>query len=186
MLAGDAPAVPKVTNGVVESIRILTVARNSAVKARSIAMSQLQDILVTAPAQLREQISVPGTRRKAALCRNFRPDLSRLSDPVQAAKLTLKSLAQRIEQLDAEVSAIDAHLEELVSVTAPTLVSRVGIGTGHAAQFLITAGRNIDRLRSEASFARLCGAAPIPVSSGAVTGCGYIAVATAKPTEPCI
>jgi hypothetical protein len=109
VIAGDAIATPKTTTGVLESIRMLTVARNSAVKARSIAMSQLQDILVTAPAALREQITVPGTRRKAALCRKFRPDMNRLSDPVQAAKLTLKSLAQRIEQLDAEVSAIDAR-----------------------------------------------------------------------------
>jgi transposase len=159
-------AIPKMTSGAVESIRMLTVARNSAVKARPTAMSQLQDILVTAPAQLREQITVSGTRRKAALCRKFRPDLSRLCNPVQAAKLTLKSLAQRIEQLDAEVSAIDAQLDELVAAAAPSLVSRVGIGTGHAAQFLITAGQNITRLRSEASFARLCGVAPIPVSSG--------------------
>jgi transposase len=166
VIAGDAIATPKTTTGAVESIRMLTVARNSAVKARSIAMSQLQDILVTAPAQLREQITVPGTRRKAALCRKLRPDVNRLSDPVQAAKLTLKSLAQRIEQLDAEVSAIDAQLDELVAAAAPRLVSRVGISTGHAAQFLITAGENIDRLGSEASFARLCGVAPIPASSG--------------------
>jgi transposase len=166
VVAGEAVATPKTTTGAVESIRMLTVARNSAVKARSIAMSQLQDILVTAPAALREQVTVPGTRRKAALCRNFRPDLSRLDDPVQAAKLTLKSLAKRIEQLDAEVSAIDARLDELVAAAAPTLVSRVGISTGHGAQFLITAGENIDRLRSEASFARLCGVAPIPASSG--------------------
>jgi hypothetical protein len=35
-----------------------------------------------------------------------------------------------------------------------------------AGQLLVMSGDNRDRLRSEASFARLCGAAPIPVSSG--------------------
>jgi transposase len=35
-----------------------------------------------------------------------------------------------------------------------------------AGQLLVTAGDNPERLRSEATFARLCGAAPIPVSSG--------------------
>ena len=35
-----------------------------------------------------------------------------------------------------------------------------------AGQLLVTTGDNRDRLRAEASFARLCGAAPIPVSSG--------------------
>ncbi len=68
--------------------------------------------------------------------------------------------------LDEEVSTLDSQMQLLVSATAPTLVSRLGIGTGHAAQFLVTAGQNVDRLRSEAAFARLCGAAPIPVSSG--------------------
>ena len=41
-----------------------------------------------------------------------------------------------------------------------------GVRVETAGQLLVTAGDNPDRLRSEASFARLCGAAPIPVSSG--------------------
>ncbi|WP_235916737.1 IS110 family transposase [Antrihabitans cavernicola] len=166
VLAGDAIASPKTSSGAVESIRMLTVARNSAVKARSVALVQLQSVLVTAPASLREQITVTGIRRQAAVCGKFRPDIARLSDPVQAAKLTLKTLAQRITELDTEIAALDSHLETLVADVAPTLVSRTGIGAGHAAQFLITAGQNVQRLHSEAAFARLCGAAPIPVSSG--------------------
>jgi len=35
-----------------------------------------------------------------------------------------------------------------------------------AGQLLVTAGDNSGRLRSERSFARLCGVAPVPVSSG--------------------
>jgi transposase len=42
----------------------------------------------------------------------------------------------------------------------------LGISTGHAGQLLITAGQNIERLRSEAAFAALCGASPIPIASG--------------------
>lgn len=78
----------------------------------------------------------------------------------------LRSLAKRIHALDDEITALDAQLEKLVATTAPTLVSRLGIGTGHGAQLLITAGQNIDRLGSDAAFARLCGVAPIPVASG--------------------
>ena len=37
-----------------------------------------------------------------------------------------------------------------------------------AAALLVTAGDNPDRLRSEPSWARLCGVAPIPASSGKV------------------
>jgi hypothetical protein len=58
------------------------------------------------------------------------------------------------------IGRIDTHKE-----SAPTLLTRMGIGTQHAAQLLITAGENIDRLKNEAVFARLCGVAPIPVSS---------------------
>jgi transposase len=41
-----------------------------------------------------------------------------------------------------------------------------GIGPVLGAQLLITAGNNPDRLRASASFAALCGSAPIPFSSG--------------------
>ncbi|MFN7968227.1 MAG: transposase [Acidimicrobiales bacterium] len=42
----------------------------------------------------------------------------------------------------------------------------LGLGTQHTATLLIAAGENIDRFSSEAAFAHLCAAAPIPVSSG--------------------
>jgi hypothetical protein len=43
----------------------------------------------------------------------------------------------------------------------------LGISIGHAGQFLVTAGQNIDRLgKGESSFAALCGASPIKASSG--------------------
>nr|WP_272928769.1 IS110 family transposase [Leucobacter aridicollis] len=45
-------------------------------------------------------------------------------------------------------------------------MSRLRIGTIHAAQLLVTAGENVERLHTEAAFARLCGVAPVPVSSG--------------------
>ncbi len=53
---------------------------------------------------------------------------------------------------------------------APELIARPGIGADTAAALLIAAGDNPDRLRSEqSSFAALCGANPIPASSGKVT-----------------
>ena len=50
----------------------------------------------------------------------------------------------------------------------PELVSLPGIGTDNAATLLVVAGDNPQRLRSEASFASLCGVAPIEASSGKV------------------
>lgn len=71
-----------------------------------------------------------------------------------------------MDELEAEITEIDDHLGILVRHVAPTLSSRLGIGTIHASQLMVTAGQNIDRLTSEAAFARLCGVAPVPISSG--------------------
>ncbi|MGI8594753.1 MAG: IS110 family transposase [Solirubrobacteraceae bacterium] len=93
-LAGEATAVPKLTTGIVESIRQLRVARDSAVKARSAALCQLTDLIVTAPDELRDQLSQRKTTRgKATLCSRLRPRASRLAE---AAKFALRSLARRI------------------------------------------------------------------------------------------
>jgi transposase len=49
---------------------------------------------------------------------------------------------------------------------AAQLVALPGVGVDTAGQLLVTAGDNPCRLRSERSFARLCGVAPIPASPG--------------------
>jgi transposase len=59
-------------------------------------------------------------------------------------------------------------LGPLVAATAPGLVARHGVGTDTAATLLVTAGDNPQRLRSEASFAHLCGSSPIDASSGLI------------------
>ncbi|MFL6146422.1 MAG: transposase, partial [Pseudonocardiaceae bacterium] len=47
--------------------------------------------------------------------------------------------------------------------------TRRGIGPDNAAALLIAAGDNPERLRSEASFAALCGVSPLEASSGKTT-----------------
>jgi transposase len=168
--AGKAKAIPKQTNGIVESIRLLRVARHSAVKSRTAALVQVRDLIITAPQELRDQLSHRKTLRgKATVCARFRPSLSELRSPSQAAKFALRSLAQRIESLDREITALDRELEQLVATAAPRTIQLLGISTGHASQLLVTAGQNIDRLHGESSFAMLCGASPIPASSGKTT-----------------
>jgi transposase len=167
VLAGDATAIPKDTNGIVEAIRQLRVARDGAIKARSAALHQLSELLITAPADLRDQLAVRKTTRgKASLCARLRPDHACLSDPGQAAKLALRSLARRIEQLDAEIAELDRPLAALVANAAPRTTRLLAVSTGHAGQLLVTAGQNIERLRGDGSFAALTGASPIPASSG--------------------
>ena len=170
LLAGKATVTPKQTDGIIESIRTLRVARNSAVKSRTAATVQIRDLIITAPQPLRDQLADRKTLRgKATICARFRLAEHNLSRPVHAAKFALRSLAQRIEILDHEIESLDQQLEQLVAAAAPRTTQLLGISTGHAGQLLITAGQNIDRLNGEASFAALCGSSPIPASSGKTT-----------------
>jgi transposase len=160
-------SAPKRTDGVVESIRQLRVARDSAMKARNGAVLQLGSLVITAPAELREQLAERKTLDgKATLCRRLRPDPTRASDPVNAAKVALRSLGRRIATLEAEIRDLDKQLAPLVERAAPRTIALLGVGPSHAGRLLVSAGQNIERLRSEAAFAALCGTSPIPVASG--------------------
>jgi transposase len=87
---------------------------------------------------------------------------------VQAAtKFALRSVARRHQRLSEEICELDEQLDRLVAEAAPELVALEGVGTDTAASLLIAAGDNPpERLKNEAAFAHLCGAAPIPASSG--------------------
>jgi transposase len=89
-------------------------------------------------------------------------------DVLGATKFALRSVARRYEGLSEEIAELEAHLDRLVAQAAPELVSLPGISTENAATLLIVAGDNPKRLGSEASFASLCGVAPIEASSGKV------------------
>jgi transposase len=163
---GAARGLPKLTTGIVESIRMLKVARDGAVKDRTRAYSQLRDVVTAAPAAIHDQlIALTGPQRvKRAL--GYRPDPARLNDPVQAAKKSLRNLARRIEGLNTEIAETDRDLAALTKKTVPSLLAMRQVGTQTAAQMLLTAGQNINRLATEAQFAKLVGVAPLPASSG--------------------
>ncbi|MDA8271672.1 MAG: transposase [Actinomycetota bacterium] len=61
------------------------------------------------------------------------------------------------------------HLTRLTLETAPELVEAFGIDPDIAGELLCAAFDNIDRIRSEAAFAKLYGVSPIPASSGKMT-----------------
>ena len=68
--------------------------------------------------------------------------------------------------LHEEIKVHTRHLKRLTTRTAPELVATFGIGFDCAAELLCAAGDNAGRVRSEAAYAKLCGACPIPASSG--------------------
>ena len=83
-----------------------------------------------------------------------------------AAKHALRALARRWQVLDGEIKEHDRLLDTLTAQVAPALREAFGICIDVAAEMLILAGDNPERIRSEAAFAKLCGASPIPASSG--------------------
>jgi transposase len=167
VLAGETSGVPKSGEGHVEMIRALRTARRSAMKARTQAANQLQGLRVTAPDELRHRLRNLSTKELVGVAARFRLGDDPHDVPT-ATKLALRSVARRYEALSAEIDELDTHLDRLVTQVAEELVSLPGIGTDHAATLLIVAGDNPHRLRSEASFASLCGVAPIEASSGKV------------------
>ncbi|MFD5755308.1 IS110 family transposase [Streptomyces sp. NPDC127044] len=165
VLSGRADGTPKTRDGVVESIRVLRVARNSAVKARTQAINQIRALMISAPSEVRDRFRGLSTKDLIGTLARSRPT-GNLEDPAYTTKVTLRRLARRHQALDEEIKEAEAEIGPLVTKAAPKLVALPGVGPETAGQLLETAGDNPERLRSEASFAHLCGASPIPASSG--------------------
>jgi len=114
----------KDTTGDIESIRLLKLSRESAIKARTIALLQIRDVLITAPAELREWIeSAGGARHRVNRAWALRPDLERLGEPLQAAKFTLRQLSRRVKFLDEEIAGVDRQLAHSLSDVLRTCCS---------------------------------------------------------------
>jgi transposase len=165
VLAGTATTTPKTGTGTVEMIRMLKRVKDSATKARTQAINQLKAVLVTAPPELREALT--GLPQTSLLSRCAAPPVTGpLETPTQAAERSLQLLARRAQTLGEEIQALREHLDQLTTHAAAPLRDTFAVGPDTAATLLATAGDNPTRLRSEAAFAALCGASPIPASSG--------------------
>ncbi len=166
VLAGTATGTPKTRTGPVEAIRALRSTRSSAVKARTAALNAMVGEARNAVEPVAEQLH-DATSTRALLARVQLLDLSGdRSDPAVAARVSLARLAARIKHLDAEIHDADKDLRALTKDTAPELCARPGVGPEVAAQLLITAGDNPDRVSNDAAFASLAGVAPLKASSG--------------------
>ena len=168
--SGRATGRPKHRQGRVEALRALRVARRSAIHQRAEAQRQLKALIVTAPDALRERLRDLTDTRLITTCARMRPNRDTAGGdtacPVTATTLALRSLARRHQQLSTEIRELDKLIEPLVQTINPRLLAVFGVGPDTAGQLLVTAGDNPDRITSEAAFAMLCGAAPLPASSG--------------------
>jgi transposase len=147
-----------------EALRVLLTTRRAAITARTAALCQLKALVVTAPVELRESLRDLSRLQLVRTCSRLhlmqRHDCER-----RAVVLGLRSTARRIELLTAEAKELEAELTTLVRAACSELLDLPGLGVLTASQVLIS-WSHPGRIRSEAAFPALAGAAPIPASSG--------------------
>jgi transposase len=167
LLARPRPGQPR-CDGDREALRLLMTDRDNAVQSAKTARTTLASVIVTAPAELRDQVRRCPGKARARAC-------AALACPPAASRLTavtcqvLASLGQRVITLAAEAAALEKQIAALVDAIAPGLVAaEPGLGHLTAAQVLLS-WSHAGRIHSEAAFAMLSGTAPLPASSGATT-----------------
>lgn len=119
---------------------------------------------IVVPAELRETLQHLDTIELVSRCLDRNEEVA--TNPVTAAWMAMRFLAERIRYLEQELMVLGRQLDLITHAIAPDLRAAQAIGPDNAAAMLIAAGDNPQRLRSEAAFAALCGASPIPASSG--------------------
>jgi hypothetical protein len=162
-LSRDQLAQPR-AHGPRAALSVRLAARRSAVQAAGDAQRQLHALVIAAPQALPGRLQGCSTRQLVAAC--ARPRLHTDWDvETTSTAATLRSLARRIRELTAEAADHRQAILVLVRAWRPDLLTRTGIGPIVAATVLC-AWSHPGRCRSDAAFAMLGGAAPIPASSG--------------------
>lgn len=167
VVSGRATTTPKSRDGAVEALRVLNVARRSATRSRTQATNQLRCLVTTAPERLRERLRNLTLTQLVTTCAAFR--IGNTDSTEGSTRFALRTLARRINALSEEIAELEARVGAHIRVAAPALLQIKGVGIQVAASLLSAAGDNPERLSTEASFAHLCGVAPIPASSGQKT-----------------
>jgi transposase len=163
VLSRELQATPRV-GGAREALRVLVATRRAAVDSRRVALQQLRAFVVTAPDQLRRELANLPEARLLARCARLR--LHAHHDHAdRALRLALRTCAQRALQARDETDMLDREITALVDELAPGIRDEPGVGPISAAQILI-AWSHPGRIHSEAAFARIAGAAPIPATTG--------------------
>ena len=163
VLGQSQPALPR-AGAERDGLRALMVARESALIAKKACLCQLHALIVTCPESLRAELTTLTRARLLARCASLRPNQQKKRE-LRGTLVALKSLANRTQALTREERELEREISVLVDQLAPQLLDEQGVGPISAAQ-LIVSWSHRGRVRNEAAFARLAGAAPIPASSG--------------------
>jgi len=163
VLVCERPSTPR-AGGERQALQALVAAREGAVNAKRAGLCQLRDLLITTPEPLRNELRPLTRARLLQRLAATRPHSKR--DPeLRGSLLALRSIARRLLQLTAEERELAREIETITRKLAPQLLDQPGVGP-HAAAQLVLSWSHRGRITSEAAFARLAGAAPIPASSG--------------------
>jgi hypothetical protein len=98
-------------------IRLVKVAKDVAVKARTSAIISLKQVLVNAPLELREQLQPLTKMTLIRRCAALQP--GQIIDTTTAAKHTIRAIAKRWLALDAEIKNHEQILNQLTSELVP-------------------------------------------------------------------
>lgn len=167
VLSGDGAGEAKDTTGPVEAVRLLLTARTQLVTTMTAISNTINSLLVTADESVRDAYrrrDTPTAIKHLAACRPGNGD-----SPAAACLYALRSLARTHREASAHADELEKRMHRILAEHYPRLLAIYGAGTIVAAQLAVTAGGNPERIRNEAAFAALCGAAPIPASSGKTT-----------------
>src|SRR3954462_2155716 len=104
-----------------EALRVLLLARRSAVDARRHALVQLRSLIVTAPEQLREELRRLPVTQLIRRCSRFRRSHSRTPDELAVA-LALRSLARRVDAATEEANELEREIIGHVRALVPELL----------------------------------------------------------------
>jgi transposase len=165
-LASTQPATPRGGQHQ-EALRLLLLARRSAVDTRRVALVQLRSVIVSAPDELRNELRRVPLGELLNRCSRFRRSSARTPDQL-ATILVLRTLARRIQAATEEAETLEREILTHIRALVPQLLDEPGVGPIVAAQLIVTWSHQ-DRIVSEAAFARLAGVAPVPASSGLTT-----------------
>ena len=166
-LSGRAAGAPRGRDGQVEAIRALMVAKRTARAQRTQTINQARSLIITAPDGIRARFTGQTPAELVAGLATLRP---RPGSMVRYhTLLSLRELGRRAQYLDDQLTRLGQLIVPLVTARAPGLLALHGVGPDTAAVLLIAAGDHPGRLRSEAAWAHLCAAAPIPASSGKIS-----------------
>jgi hypothetical protein len=163
VLATERPSAPR-AGGQRQALQALVAAREGAVDAKRAALCQLRDLLIATPEPLRNELRPLTRARLLQRLAATRPS-RRQDSELRGSLLALRSIARGVLQLTAEERELAREIEALTQALAPQLLDQPGVGP-HAAAQLVLSWSHRGRIHSEAAFARLAGAAPIPASSG--------------------